>query len=363
MVDYVGTDSNDYIDGGFTSDDSYSLGAGNDTVFNETAGYDTYIGGTGDDFIYDAGGNDAYIFNIGDGHDSIVDLGGLDVIRFGEGINKANTAFSRVGDDVVINLRENATDSITITNWFMQSNYDFRIETIEFADGTSYEAVEVENIIDGLLVVGTDYSDSLIGDSRDNTLIGYLGNDVYTGGTGNDTIIDDAGNEVYNFSAGDGQDTISDYAGTDVINFNGISKNAAIYTQDGNNLVITFQNSTDQITISNWYLSDSNKIETLHFADGDVLSGDIGTSPVLPDPTIVGTDGADVLFGTLGDDTIAGGKGFDIFHDHGGSDTYLFNKGDGTDSIFDMSLKKNNSDVDTALFGADVQKTDVAFYM
>ena len=372
MTLYTGTSFDDSYSEMFATDDTYDLLAGNDHVMYENGGNETYIGGQGNDTFFDFEGDDTYVFNLGDGKDTIIDINGSnDCIRFGAGITRNSLSFSNVDNNLVISIKD-TTDSITVTEWFVErEGYDYKIEYLLFENGTLLSKDEVDQIIEGRLIIGSDLDDAIIGNDLDNTLIGYLGNDVYTGGIGNDSIIDDAGNEIYNFNQGDGTDIISDYAGADIIKFGaGIAKSNLTFTQNENDLEITFNNSTDKITVTNWYYSADNKIERLEFADGTfIASTDIDASAPTIEPTIVGTDCCNRLWGTLGNDIFQGKKGNDSFTDRGGSDTYLFDKGDGTDYICDMSLKskcksKNkNKDVDTVIFGTDVSKEDVAFFM
>ena len=51
--------------------------------------------------------------------------------------------------------------------------------------------------------------------------------------------------------------------------------------------------------------------------------------------TLTGTSGSDTILGQAGDDTLTGGLGNDTLQGGLGSDTYVFNLGDGQDTIFD----------------------------
>ncbi|MDD3469752.1 MAG: calcium-binding protein, partial [Thermoguttaceae bacterium] len=73
-------------------------------------------------------------------------------------------------------------------------------------------------------LVGTEYSDTLIGCSGDNTIWGLSGNDYIDGGSGNDVIFGGAGNDTIEGGSGndiifggDGNDTVNDKSGKNVL--------------------------------------------------------------------------------------------------------------------------------------------------
>ena len=51
--------------------------------------------------------------------------------------------------------------------------------------------------------------------------------------------------------------------------------------------------------------------------------------------TLLGEAGNDILHGGAGNDTLFGGLGDDILCGEAGNDTYVFNRGEGHDTIFD----------------------------
>ncbi|AMK76855.1 MULTISPECIES: calcium-binding protein [Methylomonas] len=69
----------------------------------------------------------------------------------------------------------------------------------------------------------------------------------------------------------------------------------------------------------------------------------------------------DILIGEGGDDTLIGGKGNDILIGGNGYDTYIWNTGDGTDTIIDEDgkgiIKVNNADVELFAVGAFIETT------
>lgn len=67
--------------------------------------------------------------------------------------------------------------------------------------------------------------------------------------------------------------------------------------------------------------------------------------------TINGGEGNDTIYTGTGNDTIKGGVGNDFINGDTGSDTYLFNLGDGNDTIVDTSAY-GSLDRDTLILGA-----------
>ena len=140
---------------------------------------------------------------------------------------------------------------------------------------------------------------------------------------------------------GDGIDTIIGAASPgagNVVDF-GIGKTSADLTlsADGNTLVISVGSTGDALRLEgfdpeNPYSTVS--IETFRFADGTVLDAaqllDLGcTFEGTPaDDTLTGTGARDLILGHEGDDQVLGGLG---------DDTYIFNPGDGNDTIIDRS--------------------------
>src|SRR5207344_3029943 len=106
------------------------------------------------------GGNnaDTYYFNRGDGADTVIESGdwtdtayyggGNDKIVFGAGIAVSDISFTHVGNDLVMDLGNG--DQLTFKNWYdIADNYGGtfpnQVETFQFADGTSYNAVALLN--------------------------------------------------------------------------------------------------------------------------------------------------------------------------------------------------------------------------
>ncbi|MDD2950166.1 MAG: calcium-binding protein [Sulfuricurvum sp.] len=123
--------------------------------------------------------------------------------------------------------------------------------------------------------------------------------------------------------------------------------------------------------------------DTLSGKDGnDLLYGNEGND------TLNGNAGADILYGGAGDDTLIGdddytdgaeagyadtligGTGNDLLQGGSGNDTYVFNLGDGVDTIHDFDLFYTSGitnygaysgETDTILFGEGISASDLSF--
>jgi trimeric autotransporter adhesin len=125
---------------------------GNDILSSDAAatGGSGYEGGTGNDTITGGQQNDTYRFNIGDGQDTITDVGlagFTDIISFGAGITSSMLAYTRVGNNLLISVNGSA-DTITVNSWY--SNTLNQIEQISFANGTSLNASQLQTLTSGL---------------------------------------------------------------------------------------------------------------------------------------------------------------------------------------------------------------------
>ncbi|MBI1886777.1 MAG: hypothetical protein HYS19_00120 [Nitrosomonadales bacterium] len=180
------------------------------------------------------------------------------------------------------------------------------------------------------------------------TLYGTNANDVINGLGGDDYLLGMEGNDTYLFNLGDGQDTIGEYdpaAGNiDTIRFGaGIATSDIVFGRNGDDLVLFINGTTDQVTIQSWGARNDYRIERVEFADGAVWDATNLPSQLSGLP-IIGTNGNDYLSGDTGDDTLDGGAGNDYLTGSDGNDTYLFNLGDGQDTIAEYDPAAGNVD-------------------
>ncbi len=383
-----------------TGDDDVSvIGNDNNNSIISNGGNNTFEGKGGDDYFESlAGGNDTYVFNLGDGCDYIKDLGGNDVIKFGEGINANNIRFVKnlTNNDLEIYFDiENCGDGLTVENFF--GSDDNKIEKIIFADGT--EITDIASLVSIIASEGDitlpetaweaqlrgENNSSANGNALDNNFVGNIGDNTFNGGAGDDSFFDEGGSDRFIYNLGDGQDYITNIGGMDAIIFgNGITKENIIFTRDENNLVISFvDNDLDSICIDGYFSSDDNKIELFKFANGDVLSDisayletESGEVPQIVsdgsvvlaeneqnatlsgenDSLVLGNNLDNTIVGNSGNNTYYGGAGNDTISDLlGGNDTYIYQYGNGDDVITDLG------GVDTIKFEGAISPEDVIF--
>ena len=169
------------------------------------------------------------------------------------------------------------------------------------------------------------------------------GNDTLTGGIGDDTLDGGAGDDTYVFNSGDGQDTVLDVTRSVFRFAPDISPEFLHLGQslgdDGSQYLTIVYGDDDQLSIQNGLFDfgqtyDFNgtvltQREMLQYAPGLVT---LGTDSA---DTLYGSNQADTLIGNNGDDTIEGQKGDDNLEGGLGFDTYIYNFGDGADTILD----------------------------
>jgi Ca2+-binding RTX toxin-like protein len=380
LDELFGGDGNDILDGG-ADIDFYFGGAGDDTLGGGVGsddfydGLNEYHGGTGNDTLLGTDDNDRYYFNIGDGHDTLVEepnpvTNGSspdDTVFFGAGITEESIRVDYDINDLAINI--NDSDSITIVGW--RSSNRRQVEHFRFEDGTHLTNLDIDRL--ALIQYGTDGDDVLDGNNgQDDTLRGLggndvlnglSGNDVLDGGTGNDILNGGTDNDEYIFQRGDGQDVINESSGVDTITFAAdITASDIQIGRDINSLVLTIADTGDSLTITDYIVNSSQRVEQFVFTDGsqlpdeqsiidslvnvfgtsgdDVINGSEGFETINGlggNDVINALGGEDTLIGGTGNDILNGGQGDDLLQGDSGDDTYQINPGDGLDILADAS--------------------------
>ncbi|MBY5635207.1 RTX toxin [Rhizobium leguminosarum] len=317
------------------------LGAGGDDVISGLAGDDQLQGGNGSDRMDGGAGSDVALFEY--------DLSAYTI---------------SVADGRVLVVDGSFTDTITNVEKLQFSDMSVSVG----ADGSlTYSGTAGDDAI-----TGTTGDDTIKGSAGNDVLNGFLGDDSLYGGVGNDLLDGLEGNDTYYYAAGDGNDTISDEAialgDTDVLRFTDLSIGDLTISRTGEDLFITVNATGHVITINTQYYNEAQgwSLETLEFADGTSLALDH-----LPDTSwIYGTSSAETIEGNWGKDYFFGGQGDDLINGSAGGDVYIYNQGDGSDTLNDYVgftdaldvlrfTNLNASDLVAARHGDDVELTVV----
>ncbi|MDN4146078.1 calcium-binding protein [Pseudomonas tohonis] len=377
-----GEDGNDLLQGDVGNDSLYG-GEGNDALYGGEGvdnlfggnGNDILEGGTGNDNLSGEGGSDTYRFARGWGQDSInnndAGTAKVDAIEFGAGITASDIVVTRSGTNLILSLI-GSTDRITVTNYFnADGTSSYKLEEIRFIDGNVWDIATVKE----LALLGTAGNDSLTGyatadaingGSGNDTLAGEGGDDTLVGGQGNDVLNGGAGNNTFVFARGDGSDIIKGFSDQTASKLNTLLFAEGIRPEDvssyrsGSSLVLTI-GTDDKVTIENFFYSaatasSSSPVQTIRFADGTEwsINASSGTTNV-----ISGKAGKDFIVVADGskNNVLSGGLGDDVLHGSYYADTYVFNLGDGKDTVVETSTYTNVTD--TLRFGDDIVASDI----
>ena len=298
--------------------DSISGLDGRDNLSGQ-GGNDTLMGGLGDDYIQGAVGSS----------DSIDGGDGNDVVAYGFGDRSTGVNFTESG-------------TTTQSDGFGGTDTLLNIEQIH--------------------IFGSNFGDTLVGDTRSNWIFGNGGNDTLTGGGGNDTfafdvkqtnngvdrITDLTANDnltlqnfsVTSLSAGNDASALGQGAVLVGTPTNGVTTiYAGVDTVPGADLSIELQGS---YTAASLYYSNSSYGANISYAPGATITGTTGNDNLngtMGPDSISGLDGHDNLTGQAGNDTLTGGAGSDNFQIRsGGNDTSVdiitdFTAGKGGDNV------------------------------
>ena len=195
------------------------------------------------------------------------------------------------------------------------------------------------------MITGTEGDDKLTGGNDPEHIFGLNGNDTLRGNGGGDILDGGAGNDVleggaygsdtYVFRKGYGHDIVRDYAANDAqadtLRFTGASTKDAVFTREGNDLVVKAYGSDDQVTLTR-YFTNADRYH-FQFDDATLEKADIAKLPfdfigTEKNDTFNGWQSDDTIHGDLGNDRISGNAGNDTLHGDAGDDTLYGNEGD-----------------------------------
>ena len=315
--------------------------AGNDEVFAFSLA-ETLEGGLGDDYLVGRQGADTYVFGAGDGNDTIDDNGGGGTDRIEiNGYDVGDATFERgLGNTNDLLISFGGGDSILVSDTLADSFSD-GIEEFVFDGPGGTQTLSLQDVRDILSAQqATAGDDIIIGTGAVETLEGGLGDDYLSGRNGQDTYV---------YALSDGHDVIEESgAGAgDQLVVNGIASTDVTVsrTADAPNTAILTMPDGGTVTLVNSLQGNfADEVESIAFtADGanwnmlelrtQILAGE-------------STAGDDDITAWSTDDTITGGEGDDFLSGQSGSDTYVFNVGDGDDTV----LERGGGNVDEFIF-------------
>jgi len=356
----LGNDTSNTLRGN-GGDDIIAGGAGNDALYGDKNS-DTLEGGAGDDSI-DGGSGEDFVDYSNDPLNGVVGVsvdlttnsavdgyGNTDTLTSIENV-QGSTFDDVIKGDVNENTLLGGTGEDTFLATAGSDSIDGGIDadTINFSTpeitggvlvdlsdhsatkggvAINYTINNIENII------GTDFEDTIYGDSGKNILTGGLSRDLLYGNEESDTLVGEAGNDTLfggddddsldggdgadRFIGGAGDDTITGGAGTDTVDY----RNYDNGTQGVNIDMHAGQGGTDNRGFTDLFTDD---IENLYGSSRDDI--------------VVGSDGDNYIYAYEGNDSLDGGIGNDNLHGAQGNDSIFGNTGN------DRLYGEDNNDI------------------
>lgn len=389
---------NDSVSGGDDNDILFGQD-GNDTL-NGDGGDDTLHGGTGDDDLAGGTGFDTYHFGQNHGADTVTEStsGAVNTLLLGWSVASDEVYFTRAGSssngrDTSLSI-QSSQGTIELVDVFTADGEisELNLSAFDLFEGGN---VAAGDLLDNLALSTTGVGfERLRGTVNDDTLIARSGSDaIIYGGGGDDTYKLDAGFGVVRISEyGNETGNIIEFgAGISVANVTFEIKQTSYPTND-----LVIKHGSDELTIFSYFQEESENptladipFGGIQFADGTVIDltsdrldyyaedhtdtlqgssrGDIlhalsGHDTVYAaggDDIIYGGHGTDHLYGEAGNDEIyggigneqiIGGKGDDILTGGDWADYFVFNEGDGHDTITDFEASNWAEAVDLSSY-------------
>jgi len=331
-----GNDQDNNLSGGIGTD--LLFGGGSKDFLHGGAGADILDGGTSNDDVATYFDSDAGVsISLADdtasgGHAEGDELDNIEFVNgslfddFIQGDNQGNRLGGLFGEDILLGeggndvlLGGNSEDIINGGDGVDTSDYTASLEgvSVDLSTGESlFGEAEGDTLISIENLAGSAFDDVLTGDDNVNRLTGRDGDDMLFGNGGNDRLVGGLGADK--FDGGEGTRDAADYSaatqavGVDLI-AGGFEGEAEGDTFTGIEFIVGSEHH-------------------------DNLLADDGINRVN------GGDGCDVIFGRGGNDTLIGEAGNDILNGGEGNDVFIFNEGDGNDTIEDFEAGVGRTD-------------------
>jgi Ca2+-binding RTX toxin-like protein len=239
---------------------------------------------------------------------------GNDANNYLEGRNGTDTISGNGGNDIIHG--GNGLDILDGGTGFDIASYQGASYAIKFdlsGDQTEFYKYNGNYLVGDQVsnfegVIGTSFSDVLIGNDADNYLAGGANADTISGGSGHDII-----------HGGNGLDNLDGGAGFDIASY------------EGANYAIKFDLRGDQ---QEHYLHNGT------YYSGDSVSNFEG---------VIGSSLDDIFIGNDENNYFVGGAGNDVFTGGAGADQFVFKAGSGHDVIEDYLVGTDQLSIDTVL--------------
>jgi Ca2+-binding RTX toxin-like protein len=351
-----GDDGNDSIAGGDLSD-----------VLAGGTGDDTLIGGISSDSLTGGTGADTFVFDeppTGGEPDAITDFAsGVDKVRFdGEAFTTIGASGNFAAGDARFaanssGTAQDASDRIIYNTSTGELWYDLdgngaeaaRLEAVlQGAPALAASDIEVVNGSGGLLITGTEGSDTLTGTDGNDTINGLGGQDFMFGLGGDDLLAGGAGFDYFEMELGSngsyGADSIDGGADFDTLDFDPYAQSAIVVDLTAGTVSGGGVGGTGSAN-----LASIEGVLGSAFADRITGSaGDDGFDGKAGNDTLVGLAGDDSFEAGDGDDSIDGGEGAD--HVFGGDGSDAIDGGAGQDTLYGGASTDEVSDVTADTF-------------
>jgi Ca2+-binding RTX toxin-like protein len=269
------------------------------------------------------------------------------------------------------------------------------LNVILSASDGEYSVSERVNILLTKPFVVSDSASVVSGSDGADELFSVEGENIVLAGAGDDTA-------NYNEDSiwGGFWSALNTYSG-DLVRIQGKCRSYDAFCGDEGSDILNLSNKSEAFFLDDMYSANPNEngsrlrdIEQINAGAGDdvvdltsysMKYGDITINGGMGNDVIWGNDGddrleggsgedniqggagndlmlggsdADIIKGFNGDDTLVGNTGNDYLAGDAGSDKYLFNKGDGLDTVNDVG-----AGLDTIKFGDEVEKDLIALFM
>ena len=323
--------------------------AGNDTITANNLSGLSIRGGLGND-TYNGGNitNSTFHFARGDGNDSFFasSFGNNNTLLFDASIRPENlilsysfNGFTSVNVTLTIAGGGGSLTLRNLTSSSLSGTDGADVLTVKFADGFTISSQEIYDAImnqqqpyyvAGNYQEGTANADTLTGLDTPDALRGLLGNDKLYGMAGNDALVGGDGSDL--LDGGLGIDFMVGGKGNDTYLVDNLQD---LIQELGNEGLDTVETVLNDYTLGNnierLRLTGTNAINGAGNSLSNTLYGNNNSN------ILRGNAGDDQLFGNLGNDRLIGGKGNDLTNGGAGNDRYDFYRGDGQDTIVELS--------------------------